>query len=47
MAPGGRNVVSKENYTDGLHPNNAGHAQIAKAVAAYLTTQQDSASAPP
>jgi lysophospholipase L1-like esterase len=41
------NVVSKENYTDGLHPNDAGHAQIAKAVASYLTAQQDPASVSP
>jgi lysophospholipase L1-like esterase len=41
------NVVSKENFTDGLHPNKAGHAQIAKAVAAYLTAQPAPASVPP
>jgi len=30
-------VVSQENYTDGLHPNDAGHEQIAESLRAFLT----------
>jgi len=33
------NVVSKENYKDGLHPNEAGDAEIAKAILSFLSTQ--------
>jgi len=31
------NVVSKENYKDGLHPNKTGDAEIAKAILSSLT----------
>lgn len=34
------NVVSKENYLDGLHPNDAGNDQIAEAVINYLSALQ-------
>jgi len=34
------NVVSKENYKDGLHPNEAGDAEIAKAILSFLATPQ-------
>lgn len=34
------NVVGKDNYKDGLHPNEAGDAEIAAAVAAFLTKKQ-------
>ena len=32
------NVVSKDNYKDGLHPNKEGDAEIAQAISAFLTT---------
>jgi lysophospholipase L1-like esterase len=35
------NVVSKENYKDGLHPNKDGDVEIAKAISEFLLTQSD------
>jgi len=34
------NVVSKDNYKDGLHPNKDGDAEIAQAVSTFLTTHE-------
>ena len=34
------NVVSKDNYKDGLHPNKEGDAEIAQAVATFLATHK-------
>lgn len=36
------NVVSKDNYRDGLHPNEAGDAEIAKAILDFLAKPQRS-----
>jgi lysophospholipase L1-like esterase len=34
------NVVSKDNYKDGLHPNKEGDAEIAQAVSTFLITHE-------
>ena len=35
------NVVSKENYKDGVHPNEAGDAEIAEAILNFLTKPEE------
>ena len=40
------NVVSKENYKDGLHPNSAGDVEIANAISTHLATHWSPAAEP-